>query len=140
MSLQDRSNLQQSTNPLELDDIQALVLRDRPEPYYGTHGLLHINNDRDGRELIRRLLPHIDSAADWRRGDDTWTGVGLTYAGLAALGVPNDSLKSFPEAFRQGMAERAEQLLDYGLNAPEHWELPFGSGQIHVWISTVSSS
>ena len=130
----------QSTTTLELDDIQALVLRDRPEPYYGTHGLLHIKDARDGRELIRRLLPHIDSAADWPRADDTWTGVGLTYAGLAALGVPEDSLKSFPEAFRQGMAARAEQLLDHGRNNPKHWEPPFGSGQIYVWISTVSSS
>jgi len=140
MLLQDRSNLQQSTSALELDDIQALVLRDRPEPYYGTHGLLHIEDACDGRELLRRLSVHIDSAADWRRADDTWTGVGLTYAGLAALGVPEDSLKSFPEAFRQGMAARAKQLLDYGSNDPKHWEPPFGSGQIHVWISTVSSS
>ena len=41
MSFQDRPNLQQGTSTLDLDDIQALVLRDRPEPYYGTHGLLH---------------------------------------------------------------------------------------------------
>src|SRR5690242_12581143 len=102
MLLQDRSHLQQSTNTLELDDIQALVLRDRPEPYYGTHVMLHVNDARDGRELLRRLSPHIDSAADRGRADETWTGVGLTYAGLAALGVPEDSLQSFPEAFRQG--------------------------------------
>jgi hypothetical protein len=41
MPLQDRPNLQRGTATLELDDIQATVLRDRPEPYYGTHVLLH---------------------------------------------------------------------------------------------------
>jgi Dyp-type peroxidase family len=140
MPLQDRPNLQRGTATLELDDIQATVLRDRPEPYYGSHVLLHVNDARDGCELLRRLSPHIDSAADGWRADDTWTGVGLTYAGLAALGVPEDSLQSFPEAFRQGMAARAEQLLDYGPNDPKHWEPPFGSGQIHVWVSIVSGS
>jgi hypothetical protein len=41
MPLQDRPNLQRGTATLELDDIQATVLRDRPEPYHGTHVLLH---------------------------------------------------------------------------------------------------
>ena len=39
-------------------------------------------------------------------------------------GVPEDSLQSFPEAFREGMAARADQLLDYGENDPKHWEQP----------------
>ena len=27
---------------VELEDIQATVLRYRPEPYYGTHDMLHV--------------------------------------------------------------------------------------------------
>ena len=67
MSLIDRlgGQLQRSAVSVELDDIQATVLRYRPEPYYGTHVLLHINDAHGGRELLRRLTPHIDSAADW---------------------------------------------------------------------------
>ncbi|MBV9688458.1 MAG: hypothetical protein JO202_01985 [Ktedonobacteraceae bacterium] len=142
MSLQDRfgGNLQRSAVAVELDDIQATVLRHRPEPYFGTHVLLHINDARSGREFLRRLAPHIDSAADWWQADGTWTAVAISYAGLVALGAPEDSLRSFPEAFRQGMAARAEQLRDYGANDPKHWEQPLGSGQVHLWVSIFSDA
>ena len=50
---------------VELDDIQAAVLRYRPEPYYGTHILGHFDDAHAGRELLRRLAPHIRSAAEW---------------------------------------------------------------------------
>ena len=41
MPLQDRPNLQRGTATLELDEIKATVLRNRPEPYYGMYVLLH---------------------------------------------------------------------------------------------------
>ncbi|MDX6312815.1 MAG: hypothetical protein QOF84_2313 [Streptomyces sp.] len=41
------------------------MLRYRPEPYYGTHVMLHVDDAQAGREFVRRLTPHIDSAADW---------------------------------------------------------------------------
>ena len=89
---------------LDLDDIQATVLRERPEPYYGTHVLLRFENQDAGR---RRLSPHMRSAADWWDGDVPWIGLGISYAGLVTLGLPEDSLNSFPESFRAGMAGRA---------------------------------
>ena len=39
---------------VDLDDIQATVLRYRPEPYYGTHVMLHVDDARAGREFLRR--------------------------------------------------------------------------------------
>ena len=107
---------------VELDDIQATVLRYRPEPYYGTHVMLHVDDARAGREFLRRLTPHVDSAAEWWQAGEPWISVAITYSGLVALGVPEDSLQSFPEAFRVGMAARADQLLDHGDNDPKHWE------------------
>ena len=67
-----------------------------------------------------------------------WIAVAITYPGLVALGVPEDSLRSFPEAFRVGMAASAEKLHDYGVNDPNNWDRPFGSGQIHIQVSVVS--
>jgi Dyp-type peroxidase family len=125
---------------VELDDIQATVLRYRPEPYYGTHVMLHVDDAAAGRELLRNLAPHVDSAADWWQAGEPWIAVALTYAGLAALGVPEESLQSFPEAFRVGMAARADQLLDHGLNDPEHWEPEFAPGAIHIGVSVFSDS
>src|SRR6516225_2113295 len=125
---------------VDLDDIQATVLRYRPEPYYGTHVMLHVADAQAGREFVRRLTPHVDSAAGWWQVGQSWISVAISYSGLVALGVPQDSLDSFPEAFRAGMAARAGQLRDDGDNAPAHWDAPFGSGQVHVGVSIFSDS
>ena len=142
MTLIDRvgGNLPRGRVTVELDDIQATVLRYRPEPYYGTHVMLHVDDARAGREFLRSLTPHVDSAADWWQAGEPWIAVAITYSGLVALGVPEDSLQSFPEAFRVGMAARADQLLDHGVNDPKHWEPEFGSGVIHIGVSVFSDS
>ena len=123
---------------VELHDVQATVLRHRPEPYFGTHVFLRIDDAPSGRDFLGRLAPHIGSAADWWLAEDAWIAVAISYPGLVALGVAEDSLQSFPEALRMGMAARAEQLRDYGPNDPKNWDRPFGSGQIHVQVSVVS--
>jgi len=116
------------------------VLRYRPEPYYGTHVLLQVDDAQAGRAFLRDLTPHVASAADWWQAAEPWIAVGLTYAGLAALGVAGDSLESFPEAFRVGMAARADELRDHGANHPSRWEPPFGTGVIHLGVSVFSGS
>jgi deferrochelatase/peroxidase EfeB len=65
MTLIDRlgADLPRAPVTVELDDIQATVLRYRPEPYYGTHVMLHLEDAQAGREFLRRLTPHVDSAA-----------------------------------------------------------------------------
>ena len=140
MSLLNRfgGDLRRSTVTVELDDIQATVLRYRPEPYYGTHIALHVADAAAGRELLRRIAPYIDSAADWWQAGNAWTAVAISYPGLVSLGVPEDSLESFPEAFRQGMAARSDALIDTGPNDPKHWDAPFGTGQIHIQLSVYS--
>ena len=125
---------------LDLHEIQATVLRYRPEPYYGTHVLMHIDDAVSGREFLRRFAPHVASAADWWNATDAWIAVAISYTGLVALGVPEESLQSFPEAFRVGMAGRADVLLDRGENDPKNWDEPFGSGRIHIGITVFSDS
>src|SRR6266850_7595882 len=110
MSLDERVSEDLSNRTaVDLHDIQATVLRHRPEPYFGTHVFLHIDDAQSGREFLRRLAPHISSAADWWKADDAWIAVAISYQGLVALGVAKDSLHSFPEAFQMGMAARAEK-------------------------------
>lgn len=125
---------------LELHEIQATVLRHRPAPYFGAHVLLRVDDARAGRELLRRLTPHVDSAASWWNAAGPWLSVAVSYAGLQALGVPSDSLQSFPDAFRVGMAARARQLGDEGVNDPKNWDPPFGKGEIHIGLSAFSDS
>ena len=136
----DQATLSNRACALDLHEIQATVLRYRPEPYYGTHILMHIEDARSGRELLRRLAPHVASAANWWNATEAWMAVAISYSGLAALGVPEESLRSFPEAFRVGMAGRADQLLDRGENDPKQWDQPFGSGMVHIAISIFSDT
>src|ERR1041385_7014889 len=95
-------NLSTSAPTLDLHEIQATVLRQRPAPYFGSHVLLRIDDAKTGRAFPSRLTPYIDSAAGWRTEANAWIAVGISYAGLEALGLPEGSLESFPQAFRQG--------------------------------------
>ena len=129
-----------SAPTIDLHEIQATVLRQRPAPYFGTHVLLRVDSAQSGRAFLRRLIPHVDSASDWWNSANPWLSVGISYAGLEAIGVPRDSLQTFPEAFREGMAARARQLGDQGVNDPKNWDLPFGKGQVHIGVSAFSDS
>ncbi len=60
----------------------------------------------------------------------TWN-VAFTWTGLKALGIEANTLASFPEDFRDGMAARAVRLGDVGESAPAHWEGWLGSREVH---------
>ena len=120
---------------LQLDDIQGVILRSRPEPYVGIHAMLHVDDASGGRDLLGRLAEHVPSAEDWTNEMESWVGVAISHEGLKALGLPEESLSSFPLPFRQGMAARAEMLRDFGENAPETWEEPFKPGTLHIALT-----
>ena len=124
---------------LELDDIQAGALYERPSPYVGTYLLLRIDDRAAGRELVRRLHRISNPAGGAETPDETSITVAFTDHGLAALGVPQASLDSFAPEFRQGMAARAEILGDVGESGPDQWEKPLGTTDVHVAIAVLSS-
>ena len=124
---------------LEKEDIQSPILRRRPAPYIGCHVLLHFADAAQGREFLRRLLPHIVSAAQYASAD-TWAAIALTNTGLQAVGVPQTSLDSFPIAFREGMAARASSFEGCEDSLPTHWEEPYGTGHIHAALTLLSVS
>jgi Dyp-type peroxidase family len=127
------------TDALELDDIQAGALHERPSPYVGTYVLLRVNDPQDGRDLIRRLIPLLLPARSvLDRTPTPWMTVAFTYHGLTALGVPQESLDSFVPEFRQGMAARAGVLGDVGESGPDHWEEPLGSPDVHIALATLA--
>jgi Dyp-type peroxidase family len=120
---------------LEVNDIQSGVLRARPSPYAGSYILIRFDDRRAGREMLRRLIPAVAAVASpTSPAGEAWISAAFTFQGLKALGVPKDSLDSFPAEFQQGMAARAAELGDVGENAPENWELPLGSPDVHVGL------
>ena len=123
------------TVALELDDIQAGALQPRPVPYTGVYQIVRLDERHAGRELLRRLIPILPSVASFDPKLPVSLAVGLSFQGLKALGVPEESLATFPPEFQQGMAARAAELGDVGENAPEHWEKPLGSQDVHLVVA-----
>ncbi|MET8244943.1 Dyp-type peroxidase [Streptomyces sp. NPDC005202] len=124
---------------LELDDIQRGVLSPRPTPYADAYLAFRVDDREQGRELMRRVSGAVTSAADSASPlGDTWVSAALTCHGLETLGVPAASLDTFAWEFRQGMAARARALGDVGDSAPEHWEAPLGTPDVHVVITAVA--
>lgn len=121
---------------LNYDDIQGIILQERPTPYVGTYVLLSIDHQADGKMMLQRLLDEVTSAGQWDNPHEgAWVNVGFTYQGLQKLGIPQDSLHSFDREFREGMAARAAKLGDINESSPEHWEDPLGSDKVDVALA-----
>src|SRR5882757_2439152 len=59
----------------------------------------------------------------------------FTFPGLTALQLSQPTLASFPEAFKQGMAARADRLGDIGASAPENWVGVLGLDCVHGYFT-----
>ena len=125
---------------LDLENIQSIILRSRPVPYFGTMATLKIKTPSEGKALLKKILPLVSSAKNWHNNQDATVTISFTFEGLKALGLPQESLDSFPESFKQGMTERAELLNDTGINNPKNWEKNFKSNDIHVAAAVISNS
>jgi Dyp-type peroxidase family len=123
-----------SSAALDLDDIQAGALEPRPVPYTGLYQILRLDDRHEARKLLRRLIPYLDSVASFDTNSLVSLAVAFSFQGLKAIGVPEESLATFPPEFQQGMAARAAELGDVGQNAPEHWEKPLGSQNVHLVV------
>ncbi len=57
--------------------------------------------------------------------------IAFTFPGLEALHLDAQTLDSFPDVFKEGMAARAERLGDTGPSAPENWDGALGLRSVH---------
>jgi Dyp-type peroxidase family len=119
---------------VDLGDIQGNVLRGYSYPT-AAYIFLRIDDVDRAKGLLGRMLPRITTGEPWDEQPPTAIQLAFTYAGLERLGVPPETLATFPEAFREGMAARAEILGDRGPAAVENWESGLGTGEAHVLVS-----
>ena len=120
---------------LEFDDIQHILLTRAPALTGRTSFFVSRRSRRPGVAVGDQGEVH--SAAAMRAdvdSDKRWVTVAFTWNGLRALGLDEDSLATFPEEFKQGMAARAEMLGDTGANAPEHWVGGLASPDLHAIV------
>ncbi|MEP6690182.1 MAG: dyp-type peroxidase [Gemmatimonadaceae bacterium] len=133
----------QSERPVTLDlsDIQSFVLYPVGFPY-ARFSFFHVGDSLGGRAFVGALAELVSNASlpEFRDGKPVpkprEVSVAFTYRGLAALGVPDHSLHSFPHDFTQGMRARARELLvDRGASDPDGWEAVWREEQVHVWVA-----
>lgn len=110
-----------TTPTLDLHDIQGNVLRG-VRAGLARHFMLRFGDPVEASRLLTSLVPGADddglkvsTAAEWAERPPYFLTVGLTHAGLTALGLPPALLDAFPDAFKRGPAFRD---LPNGIDVP----------------------
>jgi Dyp-type peroxidase family len=119
---------------LDLDNIQHILVTRTPA-MTGRYEFLSFDDPAGGRAWLSELVGRVQSAADAKKtmdSQDRWITLAFTWNGLRALGVSEDSLASFPDEFREGMAARADILGDDGSNHPRNWVGGLAGHDLHA--------
>ncbi|HEY0776851.1 MAG TPA: hypothetical protein VGD56_02690 [Gemmatirosa sp.] len=123
----------------ELADVQGFVLRSYAMPTLRVL-VLRVVDAAGARGFLGTLVqtdgagPRLATGAPWGEKPSSCVNVGLTYAGLVALGLSTDSLASFPEEFVAGAAARATCVGDVGDSAPAAWDAVVAPTDAHVFL------
>ena len=108
---------------------------------HGLYAFIHIADGLAARRLLAKLAPWLTNAVPWDRAEkpNATLNVALTFEGLAALGLSDRALGTFPDDFRAGMEARAALLGDAGTNHPEHWDSGLRAGDVHLVITALAT-
>jgi len=124
---------------LDLSNIQGNILRGYasfPEAHFH---FLDIQSAGEARAFIQRLLnDDAVTRAQWPRKPDATLNVALSFEGLRALGLPEESLATFPAEFQEGMRHRAKALGDVDGSSPDYWDDPWKTGRVHMLVMIYS--
>ncbi|WP_166425284.1 peroxidase [Paraglaciecola sp. 20A4] len=133
---------------LDLHDIQGNIVYG-----YGRWGyplsrylFFKIKDKQQGMEFVKGLVPLVTSSAPLDKQNDgipplATTNLAFTYAGLRELGLPDESMRSFPEDFRMGMKARKDILGDDGPSDPENWDPIWQNNyDVHMFLSINATS
>lgn len=106
---------------LELDDIQGLVARGYGGLPEACFVLLEIADPILTRAWLGALADRVTPGS--ARPDDRALHIAIAAGGLAKLGLPPETLASFPLEIREGMTTEFRQRIlgDTDANAPEGW-------------------
>lgn len=119
---------------LELGDIQHFLMT-RPHALAARYEFLSFREPKSVQAWLGGMLQNVGNAQAVKAADEhdtRWVTIAFTWNGLRAAGVDDESLASFPEEFREGMAARAQILGDTGRNDPQHWVDGLASPDLHA--------
>ena len=124
---------------IDLEDVQGNILRGYGARFPLADYRFYAASTRQALQgFLRALMDDVTSAVPWTRDSvpQSTVNVALTYAGFAALGMPDELLDRFPAWFRRPAGTRAGLLGDTGASAPESWEGPLGTGTAHLLVTS----
>ena len=125
---------------VDLADVQGNILRGYA-PRHGRYLLFSVANPDSARQWLAKELPAagkpwggVGSAALWSSAPPAvLTQVAFTHAGMTKL-LPDQAhdLATFPQAFKDGAAARAEDNFDRGASKPDQWLFGHANDPVHV--------
>jgi Dyp-type peroxidase family len=119
----------------DLSNIQGNILRGYASFPYAQFLFLEIHDASDARAFVQRLVDHNwVTPAQWRAKPDATLNIAISFDGLRALGLPEESLATFPVEFQDGMRQRAKALGDVGDSSPDNWDDPWGRRSVHILL------
>jgi deferrochelatase/peroxidase EfeB len=130
----------------ELQEIQGLIMSGHKHLRHAKYLFLQIDpaNLAGAKAWLTALIPQIATSIPWeedpltqeRKKPPYILNLGISYSGLAALGLPEDALKTFPDDFTDGITSemRSRILGDHGRSAPEHWEIGRDPSVLHLLL------
>jgi Dyp-type peroxidase family len=119
---------------IDVSDIQGFALRGYNFPF-ARYLLLELLESKAAQRCVGHVIPHLTTGVKWDSGKPASTvNIAFTHPGLIQLGLPEETLLSFPVEFQQGMKARSEILGDTGKDAPERWDAAWQEDRVHVWL------
>jgi Dyp-type peroxidase family len=143
---------------IETAEIQGNVLYAYGDRFpFARYVLLRVTHRAQARAILRGWINEITfgrrpwdasahgESADGRDApppptvrDRPHVNLAFTFAGLHALGVPDEFLYAFPKDFRDGARARSEDNGDVGASSADRWLRGFGTGHVLLFVHAAS--
>ena len=96
------ADLKDHLNDIQDNIVLPILMR------YGRHIFLKFNDGAKGRAFLGAMFKRVNARPE-EHGTRFTVNIGFTHQGLKTLGLSQQSLDSFPEAFRVGMRDLGAQ-------------------------------
>ncbi|MCA9884370.1 MAG: hypothetical protein KC708_15415 [Anaerolineae bacterium] len=121
-------------------DIQGFITSGLGHTYAAAYLFLRVTDVEKAKAWLKQLVPQVLTAESWRKNDQPCApgeerppkiyperiiSIAFSFEGLAAIGLSDATLRTFPGEFQQGMAAgpRSLGLGDIGTSAPDAWQI-----------------
>jgi deferrochelatase/peroxidase EfeB len=124
---------------VDFGNVQGLIVRGYGYPI-SRHLLFTWDGGAESASWLRWISPRLTTALPWNGEKPACLlNLGLTFNGLARLGLPAATLAAFPADFRE--PPDFHMLGDYGSSHPKHWwGTRFQTGEIYAILHLYGQS